>query len=460
MRLKTGLFMVMSVLAAGAGPANAQEPATLPDVVKKAISENPEVQANWYSFLAAKDEKNVAKGGYYPRVDLNAGYGWERWSKANQPDTDFTRGSATLSLKQMIYDGFATRNEVARLDYAKLVRYYEVRSASEQVGLEAMRSYLDVMRYRELLTLAKDNHNQHKAVFNKVQARVKAGVGRGVDLEQASGRLALAESNRITETSNLHDVSNRFLRIVGTAPTNLIPHAILKDGIPAGLGDALQLAFQDNPAFIAAVENVRASEAALAVRKSAFHPKVDFQARHTLGHDIDNIDGRDDETVAEVVMRYNLYAGGADEAAEQQYMQRLSMAKSLREKSCRDLRQTLAIAYNDMEKLKDQLVFLNEHQLAAGKAREAYRDQFDIGQRTLLDLLDTENEYFEARRAYVHATYDYALSHGRTLAAMGRLLTALGVSRENMPTPAEAGQDREKIDPDSICPAEVLTKVY
>jgi len=457
MRFKSGLFIFLAFLAAG--PAHAQEPTTLKEVVQKAISENPEVQANWYAFLSSNDEKDVARGGYLPRLDLSAGTGWERWSRSSQPDADFTRSNVTLSLRQMVYDGFATKNEVSRLEYAKLVRYYEVRAAAEQVGLEAMRAYLDVMRYRELQALATDNYNQHNTVFSKVEKRVKAGVGRGVDMEQASGRLALSETNRVTETSNLYDVSNRYLRIVGSSPGALSPPAIVREGIPAALTEALELAFQESPAFIAAVENVRAAEAAVAVRKAAFHPKVDLQARQVFGHGIDNIEGRTDETVAEVVLRYNLYAGGSDRAAERQYLQRLSVAKSLREKACRDLRQTLAIAFNDMEKLQEQLRYLNEHQLATGKAREAYKDQFDIGQRTLLDLLDTENEYFEARRAYVNATYDYALAHGRTLATMGRLLKALDVSREDLPSAEEAGQTRNPVNPDTICPAEVITKV-
>lgn len=457
MRFKAGLFIFLCFLMVS--PAQAQEPTTLPDVVRKAITENPEVQAAWYAFLSSKDEQDVAKGGFFPRVDLSAGAGWERWSRENQADEEFSPTNVTLSLRQMVYDGFATSNEVKRLKYAKLVRYYEVLNASQQVGFEAMRAYLDVMRYRELQKLAADNYIQHQTVFKKVQERVKAGVGRGVDFEQASGRLALSESNKVTETSNLYDVSNRYLRIVGSAPPSLIPQEVLRDGIPAGLPEALELAFQESPSFNAAVENVRAAEAAVAVRNAAFHPKVDVQARQVFGNDLDAVDGRRDETVAEVVLRYNLFAGGSDQAAKRQYLQRLNVAKSLREKACRDLRQTLAIAFNDIEKLKEQLIFLNEHQLSIGKAREAYRDQFDIGQRTLLDLLDTENEYFEARRAYVKASYDYAVAHGQTLATMGRLLKALGVSREALPSPEDEGQDRRQIDPDSICSAEVIAKV-
>jgi adhesin transport system outer membrane protein len=457
MRLKAGILIFLFLFTAGL--VHAEEPTTLPDVVRKAISENPEVQATWYAFLSSTDEQDVARGGYFPRLDLSAGTGWEHWSQANRPDEDFTRSNVTVSLRQMVYDGFATSNEVKRLGYAKLVRYYEVMAASEQVGLEAMRAYLDVMRQRELQNLAADNFTQHQSVFGKVQERVKAGVGRGVDGEQAAGRMALSESNLVTETSNLYDVSTRYLRIVGSAPPALTPHDLLRDGIPAELREALEFAFQESPSFIAAVENVRAAEAAVAVRNSAFHPKVDLQARQTFSEDIDAIEGRKDETVAEVVLRYNIFAGGSDQAAKRQFLQRLSMAKSLREKACRDLRQTLSIAFNDMEKLKEQLIYLNDHQLAIGKARVAYKDQFDIGQRTLLDLLDTENEYFEARRAYVNASYDYALAHGRTLAAMGRLLQALGVSREAMPSPEDVGQDRLQVDPDSICPAVGVEKV-
>lgn len=456
MRFKAGLLSVMFFLAAGT--AQAQETITLSDAVRKAITENPEVQASWFAFLSSNDEQDVARGGFLPRLDLSAGTGWERWSQANRSNENFTRSDVTLSLRQMVYDGFATSNEVSRLGYAKLVRYYELLAASEQVGLEAMRAYLDVMRYRELQKLAVENYNQHDIIFKKVQARVKAGVGRGVDMEQAAGRLALSESNRVTETSNLYDVSNRYLRIVGTAPPQLAPQDLLKEGVPAELGEALKIAFQESPPFKAAVENVRAAEAAVEARKAAYHPKVDLQARQVFGRGQDAIEGRKDETVAEVVLRYNLFAGGSDQAAERQYLKRLSMSKSLREKACRDLRQNLAIAFNDVEKLAEQLRYLGEHQLAMGKARAAYRDQFDIGQRTLLDLLDTENEYFEARRAHVNANYDYALAHGRILAFMGRLLKTLGVSREALPSPEDAGQTRHQVDSDFTCPAEVIAK--
>jgi len=449
--LIAGLLLLIS------GVAFAETSTNLPDVVRQAISENPEVQASWHAFLAASEQQTGAKGGYFPRLDLTAGTGWERWDISDSKDEDFTRANVALSLRQMIFDGFATRNEVARLGYAKLVRYYEFLATSENIALETTRAYLDVMRYRELKKLAAENYIQHRNIFNRVQNRVEAGVSRGVDLEQASGRLALAESNFITESSNLHDVSSRFLRIVDQAPPAILapPEALTKE-LPLDRQTALKLAFQENPSFNSAVEKVRSAEAEKRVSRAPFMPRVDLQGRQNFGRSSGDLQDRDGESIVELVLNYNLFAGGSDMAVKRQALQQLKVAKAQREQACRNVRQELGISYNDKQSLKQQLQYLNEHQLAAGKARKAYQDQFAIGQRTLLDLLDTQNEYFEARRAYVSTSYAYTLADARTLASMGRLLNGLQVSHEALPTAKDLGQDRIGIDPDAICTPAII----
>jgi adhesin transport system outer membrane protein len=452
-RIKVALFfLVMSVLAPVAG---AQPAATLENAVKKAIVSNPEVQARWHTFLSSQHEQDVARGGYFPRVDLTAGVGRQKLTEYNQPTTNMTRHGAALSLDQMIYDGFSTREEVAKLAYAKLVRYYEVLDASESVALEATRAYLDVLRYRELATLAQDNLAQHEQVFGQIQQRVQAGVGRRVDLEQAGGRLALSQSNVLTEASNLYDVSARYQRIVGEIPPgDMSAPAPFKQGIPASIEEALKLAYQGNPAFNAAIENVRAAQAEVRGRRANYQPQVNLRAIQDIGYNRDGIEGKRDDQIIELVLNYNLFNGGSDRALVRQYAERLSLSKDLRDKACHDVRQTLAIAFNDIHNLYRQLGYLDQHQLASEKVRQAYRQQFDIGQRTLLDLLDTENEYFQARRAYANATYDRAIAHARTLAGMGSLLSTLQVGRDGMPTAQELGQDRQEVDADSQCPAE------
>lgn len=453
---------VIALLCALHGAALAESlPSALREAALKAVGTNPEVQARWHAFQAAGAEQDVARGGYLPQLDLDAGIGRERRDRPGQATDNYTHRGAALTLRQMLYDGFLTRSEVSRLGFARLARYYEVVDASESAALETVRAYADVLRYRDLVQLAKDNYVEHRRVYDQIAERTAAGVGRRVDLEQASGRLALAESNLLTEASNLHDVSARYLRLVGEAPAAALP--ALPDalagtaGLPPTVADAVKAALGASPALNAAIENVRAGQAEVDARRAANQPRVDLRARQAVDHNLDGVDGRSREGVVEVVLNYNLFRGGSDQARIRQAAESLNQARDLREKVCRDIRQTLTIAYNDSQRLKEQLGYLDQHQLSIAKAREAYRQQFDIGQRTLLDLLDTENEYFQARRAHASARYDLVIAEARALAGMGRLLNRLEVARSDLPAASEVGQDRSGIDPAELCPAEAPT---
>jgi adhesin transport system outer membrane protein len=307
---------------------------------------------------------------------------------------------------------------------------FELHDASENAALEAARAYLDVLRYRRLVTLAEENYVRHRSVFDQIQEKVKAGVGRRVDLEQAAGRLALSESNLLTETSNLHDVSARFQRVIGIGPAKSMEEPKrLSQNVPPDVTTALRQAQQSNPTLQAAIENVRAAEAARDVRKAAYQPRVDLRVRRDDGDNMRSIAGRSNYDTAEVVLSWNLLNGLSDVARSRQYAEQYNVARDVRDKTCRDTRQVLTIAFNDVRKLTEQLNYLDQHQLSTEKVHEAYRKQFDIGQRTLLDLLDTENELFQAKRAYTNAGFDLGIAYARTHAGLGNLLTALGLSR-------------------------------
>jgi adhesin transport system outer membrane protein len=427
---------------------------TLKSAAQKAVLSSPEVLQKWHAYQATDNERDAAFGGYLPRVDLSAGIGRE-----NRDDpilvNDYTRRSTTLSLTQMLYDGFATRNEVKRLDHARQVRYFELLDASENVALEASRAYLDVLRYRKLVTLAEDNYIRHRAVFEQIQKKAQAGVARRVDLEQASGRLALAESNLLTETSNLHDVSARYQRLVGETPGGDMAAApTLIGNLPVDVPNALQAALNRNPAILGAIENLRSADAAVDVRKAAYQPRLDLRLKQERGSDLNGYIGSTDNRTAEVVATWNLFNGLSDRARSRQYADQVNVAKDLRDKTCRDVRQTAAIAYNDTRKLTEQLTYLDQHQLATEKARDAYRKQFDIGQRTLLDLLDTENELFQARRAYVIAEYDLLTAQARTQASAGNLLQTLELTRVAKDELADPNDWKLEGDAAERCPPE------
>lgn len=449
-------LLTVAVLACFGGQAQSL-PEPLVQAARKAVLTNPEVQARWNGFKAAGNERDVARGGFFPQIDLTAAVGNENRNTPLVNYGSYNFNSTQLTLNQMLFDGMFTANEAKRLGYAKLTRYYELAEASETAALEAVRAYTDVVRYRELVEAATQNYVEHKQSTLQVEERAQTGLGRRVDVEQANGRLALAESNLLIELTNLHDVSARYLRVVGEKPpTSLpaLPEPFKLGAMPASIEVLMRDGLQGSPTLNAAVENLRAYQQAIESRKAAYLPRVDLRAYSSWDNNAGGVTGDTRVNGVQLVLNYNLFRGGADKARERQAVDQGEQARDLQEKTCRDVRQTLSIAFSDVTSLAGQQQYQDQHRLATEKSREAYRQQFELGQRTLLDLLDSQNEYFEASRAYINARYSQIAAQARTLAGMGQLVSMLGVTRGDVPTAQDAGQDRSSIDPAALCPLE------
>jgi adhesin transport system outer membrane protein len=281
-----------------------------------------------------------------------------------------------------------------------------------------------------------------------------------VDVEQSLGRLALAESNLADELSGYHNAAQAYLHAVGEVPPKGVPGLPADVGLPvaANEAEALTQALGQSPKLWGAVEAVRASRAGIEVYRSANSPRLDLRATQSLDRNLDGIRGRSRDAAIGLVLSFNLYRGGAQDARVRQAAESLNQALDGQESTCRDLRQTLQVALNEVRSQREQVQLLDTQRLATEKVQSAYRQQFDIGQRTLLDLLDTQNEAFEAQRAFVRARYALFVAQAKVMAATGRLGPALGVSRAGLPSASEAGQDQAAIDPASVCSPEVVAQ--
>jgi len=429
------VFIAGAPITESAVAADSSVDNSVQSVVQHTINGNPEVQAKWHEFRAANYEEDVAYGGYFPKLDASAGVGREWVDGENLTKDVYTRKGVRLELKQMLFDGLYTHHQVCRLKCQGKALYFEFLQSMESAGLEGLRAYADVQRYQNLVRLAEQNYAYHQEIHDQIVRRVQSGVSTGVDREQIEGRLALANSNLITEQANLHDVTARYQRIVGQLPPEeLQEFSVPVEAIPWRVETALEEAYRKNPGFLATLMDIKSSRHAVGVQKSKFYPRFDLRAYHDWSWDKDGIDGYQREAAVELVMNYNILNGGSDLASVKQYKQKLYQAMELKNKADHDLRQTVEIAYNDRKSLTRQVEYLDEHRRRLDQVRVAYLDQFTIGRRTLLDLLDTENEYYQAQRAYINGTYDLTIADARTLAGMGRLLNDMGVVRYELPT--------------------------
>lgn len=434
-------------------PALADTPSSLKDAVLSAIDHHPEVQEKWHGFLASGEGYNASKYGYRPKVDLGVGYNFQRQDYG--PNRSYHGAYGEITLKQMLYDGSLTSSEVSRFNNLQLVSYFNLLESSEKVAYEAFAAYQDILRQRELVTLARNNLAKHHAVFKQVEKKAKAGVARSADLEQVNGRLALAQSNLITEMSNLHDISARYLRVIGSLPPAKLDAFEFGDSpLPDNIRDTLILAYQGSPTYHAALRNILAAENATVAAKADYRPDVHLNARYGsqtydgLGYD----EGQSEASIG-VELRYNLYNGNRSRANIRRSLQGENIAKDQRDLACINIRQNVQVSFNDTQKLAEQLPILNRHRLASDRVATAYKQQFDIGQRTLLDVLDIENEYFQASRAYTNARYDLLNANAKTLSAMGVLTKNLDLYRTDLPSLGDLGAEPIQVNEENACPA-------
>ena len=444
----------LALLSNHAQAADAHQ--TLKDVMQKAVLSSPEVLSKWHAFKAADGETDVARGALLPKLDITTGIGRETLKQPGTAVLDYRRNSQTITLNQMVYDGFTAIGDVKRLGKTKLTRYFELLEAAETVAQEAGRAYFDVMRFRYMYKLVEQNYVEHRAVYEQLLRRSQSGAGRRVDVEHAESRLALAEINLTTEQANLHDVTARYMRIINEVPAPIMfGPGRMASGFPVSAKAALEQAFKQNPTLRGAIENAEAAQYDLEARRGAFHPRLDLRVRSDNTNNYQGAPGNRRQDVAELVLNFNVFNGGSDIARERQYAERRNLALDLREKACRDIRQTLVIAYNDVLRLRAQLGFLGIQVAATEKTRAAYRDQFNIGQRSLLDVLDTENELLTARRTEINAEMDLGIAYLRTQSGIGSLLTAFGLKQPEEGIPDES--EFSTVTPSELCGAQLPT---
>jgi adhesin transport system outer membrane protein len=410
---------------------------TLKEAVEQAVQTNPEVLVTTDRRLAADEGVKQAQGGYWPRVDLLSGAGRERLNDINArllglSDMTSTRRESSIVLSQMLFDGFGVKSEVARRRALVDSSAYDVAATAEDLALRVVGVYLDVLRRQETVAAAVDSLEVHQRIYDHIKLRSDSGVGQHADLDQAEGRLALAKVNLRSEQSNLKDATTTYLRLVGAAPRSLLKPPSLEQELPRSEGLALETALANNPTIKSAQADVAAADAQLAVAKAALWPRLDLE--FAANHSSDIVQGRSNDTTVMLRVRYNLSHGGADSAGVRAARHQAHEANEVLNRTHRQIEESLSIALNAYVTTRDRLVSLRQYVESSDSTRAAYAKQFSIGQRTLLDLLNAENEYFNARLTFLSGQYTELTSVFGVFAGMGQLLAALQIA-----LPAEGG---------------------
>jgi adhesin transport system outer membrane protein len=406
-------------------------------VIADTVKSNPLVLAELRETDARDREVRQALAGYYPSLDLVAGYGFQErdpadrtFAKPGRTRNELWRRELQLSARQMVFDGFFTpyehKNQQARQRSAE----YRATSVGEDISLSVTRVFLEVLKQEAILQLAQETLDYHQSVFDRMEERFQSGVGSRADFDQIASRLALARTNLQNVRANLRNARINYQQVVGTFPAEGaldFPGSYHKY-LPASVEAAVERAAGNHPIMRVAETDLEAVGYTYEQTKSSFYPRFDVEIERDLDKNIDGSEEQIDDLRVMLRMRYNLFRGGADQARTQQFAYLVEKAKEIRNNARREVEEELRLAWVAHETLTEQIPVLMRYVESSEATKSAYIDQFDLGRRTLLDLLNTENESVNAERDLINARHDLILNEYRIFHGMGDLMATVGAS--------------------------------
>jgi adhesin transport system outer membrane protein len=406
---------------------------SLKDAVEHAVSSNPDIGIVASNREAVDQELRQARGLYLPQIDIAAGLGVEnlndRTTRLNGGDSSTQqRGESSITLQQRIFDGFDADNTVAREKARVESAAQRVQENSEFLALDVVGAYLEVLRQRELVDLAEINLQAHLGIISKLQERQDAGSGSSADVSQTNARAARARATLTQTYNDLRNAEANYTRIVGEFPNDLSAPTLPADALPVDLTAALELAVKNNPTTKIFEADVRTANAEVGISEANFYPRLSLEAESEYNDGTDSFDTYEFNNQVMLRVRWNLFRGGIDRAARQEALSRVSESKNRRFRSVVEVEREMRQSWFALEANRQAVSDFSSAVEFNVETRDAYRDQFEVAQRTLLDVLDAENELFVSQGQLVSAMTNEELAAYRVIALSGELLATLGVA--------------------------------
>lgn len=402
------------------------------------IQKSPDYGQAAQDSLAAKQVTSQAQGLNLPALNLTTETGEEHTAYLGIPpqDQNLWHSRGALSLTQLLFDGWSTWSQVAGQKARAESASNHAGEVAEFSGLDSVEAFIDILRQRQLLQIARDNVQAHLKILDTVEAGAKAGTVTQGDVAQVRARLALARATVASAEDNLRQAETLFAQKVGDTPGDLAEPDIPRNALQADVDEAVQDALLHNPTLIVTRSDIKATEMDQVGASSLMYPHVDIEANGSVGDNIAGIPGNNQSGTILAVARWNLYHGGADKARMHETLYRTASAKERRKQTLlqveKDTRDTWAGMVSAADRARDYAGQVT----ADKKVVSVYLDQFNIGRRTLLDVVDAQNELFIARSNNVDALYTEKFAVYRIFALQGRLLETL-----NIPRPREEMKD-------------------
>jgi adhesin transport system outer membrane protein len=424
------LCILVAGVSLALGHTARAEQFSINDALNQAIRTNPGVGEAAANRRATESELRQTQSTLLPQVRLEGRYGPEKFRDSTIPtlinNDKWRQGNeSSVVVRQLLFDGFASIHDIWRQSARVNAAAFRVRERTELIALDAAEAYVDVVRYLRLVGLADQNVRNHEKIFANVNSRYQGGRSGEGDLEQARSRVENARAQQAEFIRSLDDARSKYRRIVGLEPVNLrFPGPL--PAMPRSKDEALAATLRMNPTLLAAGADADAARSAFRVTDGAFVPTVALEGRAAKYDNTYPYNGtKHEDYTGKVVVSWDIFRGGQDVWRRSEMAERYTQAALAKSRLQRDALESIDKAWAARTITADKISALARQLQADKKTIAAYQKEYELGQRSLIDLLNAENEFFNASVSLTSSRGVLVFADYQLLAAMGVLLQYL-----------------------------------
>ena len=437
------------------------EPTSMQNVMAVAIDSNPQINQAEMNKQAIEFELEQAKGLYLPRVTLEMSAGVRRLENATRRNLGIANDElypleAGIRAEQTLID-FGRRHgeklrQAARVDGAAL----RVVERSEFIALQSARQYLDVLLQQRVVAAAEDNMTFHNSLVSDLSSGVTAGSISVADLQQAQER-AKAASVRVSEAREaLQNAKIELLALSGLEVEDVQMPPAMAEKLPVSLSEAVGLTRTRHPKVLEAQADVDAANAEAKKEKGDIFPTIGLEFSGRVGDDIDAFRGETTDLLGRVVLRWDIFNGGINQAKYQEMIRRASESRFRLHETERNAEADTRRAWNSRETQTAVFRDLVDQSKSTDELLLSYREQFSVGRRSLLDVLDAQNTRFNVQVRAETARFSEMFAVYQILASTNSLLEAFNLTAPE----SRRVYAREKVGYGPPAPAELQRRHY
>jgi len=405
----------------------------LNQAIGEALKSNPKLRASRLGVISAEEKIKQSRASLLPSFDLSSRLGYDYTKTPVIHGTEFYKKQFTLTMTQLLFDASGTTYNIRLKKADAAAAEYQNFETSERVALEVTNGFLNILRQRDLIKIAKININKHRKILEKIRYGEEQGKFNKGDLAQAVARVTNAQINVENIKKSLLDANTAYKRVVGRLPSKYMikPKANAKF-LPDNVDKLIDQAREISPILASFRAKIDAAEAGYKSVKSVKLPSVNLQVAGTKGEDIAGINGKQTLGSALLTVKWNLYRGGANNSRIREAANQRRIAQANELDSLRKIENDIKNTWNARENTRINIKHLKKLVKVNKKVTEVYGEQFELNRRSLLDLLNTQNEFFVSQSNLITAVYSRLFADFRLMALRGNLVKTLGIKNNSV----------------------------